>query len=139
MRTDIIGTYRDPNQNPWDSIIIEPSDNSMWRTLYATSDKQPDIPVFTKAYRIDLGRGLVGMAYFDGKCLSGPYSRMSESNDAQDAPAIAGWFQATLRPDGHFDVKLELWDSQKLRPRQGRVPVLEPSAQRSRTLWKKLG
>lgn len=138
MRTDIIGTYRDPNQNPWDSIIIEPSGHNMWRTLYATSDKQPAIPVFTKAYRIDLGHGLVGMAYFDGKCLSGPYSRVDVMTDAQGVPAIAGWFQATLRKDGVFDVKLEHWDNQQLRPRQGRVPVLEPSTQRSRTLWKKL-
>jgi hypothetical protein len=138
MRTDIIGTYRDPNQNPWDSIIIEPSDGSMWRTLYATSDKQPDIPVFTKAYRIDLGHGLVGMAYFDGKCLSGPYSHFTEAKDTQGVPAIAGWFQATLRHDGSFAVKLERWDHQNLRPRLGRVPVLEPATQHSYTFWKKL-
>lgn len=138
MRTDIIGTYRDPNQNPWDSIIIEPSDGSMWRTLYATTDKQPEIAVFTKAYRIDLGHGLVGMAYFDGKCLSGPYSRLIEVKDAHGALAIAGWFQAVLRNDGSFDVKLEHWDNQNLRPRQGRAAVLEPATRHSLTLWKKL-
>jgi hypothetical protein len=145
MRPQIEGEYASDQ-----GVVRIAHNRNAYRTIYSRTGSVPNLPAFSSEYRIEIGDELIGRAQFGEGRLAGEFRSaalgdpawnngvMSFPNASLKTPPIFGFFNATLREDGSFDVVIEQWGGSlgAARPkREIGFNTFEPETERIETTW----